>query len=105
TYREDADHARDKPEATHHQREDDPRDVMRDQVDRYAEDHRADVLGGGRLEEICAAAGAVADIVADQVRDDGRVGRVVLGNAGVDLSHQVGAEVRGLRVDPAGERR
>src|SRR5205823_7454530 len=78
TYRDDANNARNKPEATHHQREDEPRDVMRDQVDRYAEDHRADVLGGGRLEEICAAAGAVADIVADQVRDDGRVARVVL---------------------------
>ena len=52
-----------------------------DGVDADAEDHRADVLGGGRLEQVGAAAGAVADVVADEVGDDGRVARVVLGDA------------------------
>ena len=43
-----------------------------DRVDADAEDHRADVLGGGRLEQVRATAGAVADVVADEVRDDAR---------------------------------
>ena len=68
-----------------------------------AEDHRADVLGGGGLEEVGAAAGAVADVVADEVGDDGRVARVVLGDAGLDLADEVGADVGGLRVDAAAE--
>ena len=72
-------------------------------VDRDAQDHGADVLGGGGLEQVRAAAGAVADVVANQVRDDGRVARVVLGDAGFDLADQVGADVGGLGVDAAAE--
>ncbi len=68
-----------------------------------AQDHRADVLGGGRLEEVGAAAGAVADVVADEVGDDGRVARVVLGDAGLDLADEVGADVGRLGVDAAAE--
>ena len=74
-----------------------------DAVDGDAEDHRADVLGGGRLEEVGAAAGAVADVVADEVRDDAGVARVVLGDAGLDLADEVGADVGGLGVDAAAE--
>ena len=69
--------------------------------DRDAEDHGADVLGGRRLEQVRAAARAVADVVADQVGDHGRVARVVLRNAGLDLTDQVGADVGGLGVDTA----
>src|SRR5205814_9702932 len=58
---------------------------------------------GRRFEEISATTGAVADVVADQVRDHGRVARVVLGNARLDFADEVGAEIRGLRVDPAAE--
>ena len=71
--------------------------------ERRPEDHRADVLGGRRLEEVGAAAGAVADVVAHEVRDDGRVARVVLGDPGLDLADEVGADVGGLRVDAAAE--
>ena len=39
----------------------------------------------------------------DQVGDDGRVARIVLGDAGLDLAHQVGADVGGLGVDAAAE--
>ena len=67
------------------------------------EDHRADVLGGGRLEQVRAAAGAVADVVADEVRDDARVARIVLGDALLDLADEVRADVRGLGVDAAAE--
>ena len=71
--------------------------------ERDAEDHRADDLGGRRLEEVGAAAGAVADVVADEVGDDGRVARVVFGDAGFDLADEVGADVGGLGVDTAAE--
>ena len=74
-----------------------------DAVDRDTQDHRADVLGGGGLEQVRAAAGAVADVVAHEVRDDARVARVVLGDARLHLAHEVGADVRGLGVDAAAE--
>ena len=68
---------------------------------RHAEDHGADVLGGGRLEEVRAAAGAVADVVTDEVGNDARITRIVLGNARLDLANQVRADVGGLGVNPA----
>ena len=74
-----------------------------DEVDRDAQDHGADVLGGGGLEQVGAAAGAVADVVADEVRDDTRVARVVLGDARLDLAHEVRTDVRGLGVDTTAE--
>ena len=52
-----------------------------------------------------AMPGAVADVVADVVRDHGRVARVVLGDAGLDLPDEVGADVGGLGVDAAAEAR
>ena len=75
----------------------------RDEVDGDAQDHGADVLGGRRFEEVRAAAGAVADVVADEVGDDGGVARVVLGDALLDLAHEVRADVGGLGVDTAAE--
>ena len=72
-------------------------------VDADAQDHRADVLGGGGLEEVGATAGAVADVVADEVGDDAGVARVVLGDARLDLADEVRADVRGLGVDAAAE--
>src|SRR5207237_1061677 len=50
-------------------------------------------------------AGAVADIVADEVRDDGCVARIVLRDAGFDLADEVGAHVRSLRINSAAELR
>src|SRR3989442_1213269 len=70
-----------------------------------AEDERADVLRRGRLERVGAAARAVADVVADQVGDDGRVAGVVLRDARLDLPDQVRAHVGRLRVDAASELR
>ncbi len=96
-------------EGAHHEREEDPRlgvrpaGVDRDRVDRDAQDHGADVLGGGGLEEVRAAAGAVADVVADEVRDHARVAGIVLGDALLHLADEVGADVRGLGVDAAAE--
>ena len=47
--------------------------------------------------------GDVADVVADVVGDRGRVARVVLGDAGLDLADEVGADVGGLGVDAAAD--
>ena len=55
------------------------------------------------LEDVGGHAGAVADVVADQVGDDGRVARVVLGDVLLDLADQVGADVGGLGVDAAAD--
>ena len=68
-----------------------------------AEQHRGDRGHGVGLEQVGRHAGAVADVVADVVGDHGRVARVVLGDAGLDLADEVGADVGGLRVDAAAE--
>ena len=76
---------------------------MRDQ--QGGEDHRrtdGDDIG---FEQIGGHAGAVADIVADVVGDDGGVAGVVLGNSGLDLADEVGADVGGLGEDAAAETR
>ena len=69
----------------------------------HAEEHHGH--GGDRvgLEEVGGHAGAVADVVADVVRDHGRVARVVLRDPGLDLADQVGADVGGLGEDAAAE--
>ena len=48
---------------------------------------------GVGLEQVGGHAGAVADVVADVVGDHGRVARVVLGDARLDLADEVGADV------------
>ena len=68
-----------------------------------AEDHRADVLRGRRLEQVRAAARAVAHVVADEIRDDGGVARVVLRNPRFHLADEVRTHVGRLGVDTAAE--
>ena len=55
------------------------------------------------LEQVRATAGAVADVVADEVRHDARVAGIVLGDALLDLADEVRADVGGLGVDAAAE--
>ena len=57
------------------------------------------------FEQIGGHAGAVADIVTDVVGDDRGVAGVVLGDSGLDLADQVGADVGGLGEDAAAETR
>ena len=70
-----------------------------------AEQHHGDRGHRVRLEQVGGHAGAVADVVADVVGDHGRVARVVLGDARLDLADEVGADVGGLREDAAAETR
>ena len=106
---EDRDDGGEEAEGADDEREEDPglgvgpAGADRDVVDRDAQDHGADVLGGGGLEQVRAAAGAVADVVADEVRDDARVAGIVLGDALLDLADEVGADVSGLGVDAAAQ--
>jgi len=57
------------------------------------------------FEQVCGHSGAVTDIVADVVGDHGRVARIILGDSGLDLANQVGANVRGLGENSAAETR
>src|SRR6185436_2461870 len=50
-----------------------------------------------------SAAGAVADVVADEVRHHARVAGIVLRDPLLDLAHEVGPDVGGLGVDAAAE--
>ena len=69
------------------------------------EQHHRDRGDGVGLEQVGRHARAVADVVADVVGDHGRVARVVLGDPGLDLPDEVGADVGGLGVDAAAEPR
>ena len=92
---EDRDDRRQEAEGADDEREEDPglrigpAGGLGDREDPDPEDHRADVLGGGRLEEVRAAAGAVADVVADEVRHDARVPGIVLRDALLDLADEI----------------
>ena len=61
--------------------------------------HRRHDGAGVGLEQVGAHAGHVADVVTDVVGDCRRVTRVVLRDAGFDLTDEVGADVSGLGVD------
>ena len=69
----------------------------------HAEQHHGH--GGHRvgLEEVGGHAGAVAHVVAHVVGDHRGVARVVLGDARLDLAHDVGAHVGGLGEDAAAQ--
>ena len=70
---------------------------------RDAEDDRGHQGDGEALEQVGGHAGAVAHVVAHVVGDGGRVAGVVLGDAGLDLADQVGADVGGLGEDAAAD--
>ena len=60
---------------------------------------------GVGLEEVRRHAGAVTDVVAHVVGDDRGVAGVVLGDAGLDLADEVGADIGALGEDAAAEAR
>ena len=67
------------------------------------EDHRRHHRHRIGLEQVGGHAGAIADIVADVVGDGRRIARIVLGDAGLDLADEIGADVRALGEDAAAE--
>ena len=103
------DHADEGDRQREHQQLDDAGDrsasVGGDAAGEGDERDRGDDRAGVRLEQVGAHAGDVADVVADVVGDGGRVARVVLGDARLDLADEVGADVGGLGVDAAADAR
>ena len=100
---EGADDRGDDRHAAEDERVQDDRGRLRLVEGQHAEEHhghRGDRVG---LEEVGRHAGAVADVVAHVVGDHGRVAGVVLGDPGLDLAHDVGADVGTLREDAAAE--
>ena len=91
----DAEQGGDRTDGGHEEREDQAVLAERD----GAEDERGDEHDGIRLEEVGRHAGAVADVVTDVVGDRRGVARVVLGDAGLDLADEVGADVGRLGED------
>ncbi len=80
------------------------RRVGADRVEcRDAEDDRGDERDLVALEQVGGHAGAVADVVADVVGDGGRVARIVLRDARLDLADEVGADVGRLGEDAAAD--
>ena len=58
-----------------------------------AQHHGGDQRDGVGFEQVGGHAGAVADVVTHVVGDHGRVARVVFRNTGLDLAHQISADV------------
>ena|GEM_PF-6010588 len=67
------------------------------------EDHGGDDRDLVALEDVCSHAGAVPHVVADVVCDGGGVAGVVLRDPLFKLPHQIGPDVRRLRVDAAAD--
>ena len=70
-----------------------------------AEQHGRDQRDRVGLEQVGRHAGAVADVVADVVRDHRGIARIVLGDARLDLADEIGADVRTLGEDAAAQAR
>ena len=93
------------PEGRDHQRQDHVVQGVRHLAEAggegQAQDHAPDDGAHVGLEEVGAHPADVAHVVAHEVGDDRGVAGVVLGDARLDLAHQVGSHVGGLRVDAA----
>jgi hypothetical protein len=76
--------------------------ALQQQRDQHHGGANGDDIG---FEQVGGHAGAVADIVANVIGDNGRVAWIVFGNAGFDLADKVGADVSGLGEDAAAETR
>ena len=97
-----ADDRGDDRDAAEHERDRDPGAAPAGLLREQHAGHERHRVG---LEEVGRHAGVVADVVADVVGDHGRVARIVLGDARLDLADEVGADVGALREDAAAEAR
>ena len=102
-HRQRPDDRGDDRDAADHQREDRDLAGVVGGEGEDAEQHHRDRGDRVGLEQVGGHAGAVADVVADVVGDHRRVAGIVLGDPGLDLADQVGADVGGLGEDAAAE--
>ena len=70
-----------------------------------AEQHRGNDGDRIGLEQVRRHACTVADVVTDVVCNHGRIARVIFGDAGLDLAHQVGAHIGTLGENAATQAR
>ena len=89
-------------DGVHHQRKEDPLDAE-DRIESRAQNHGADVFRRRGLKDVRATAGAIAHVVAHQVRNHRGIARIVFRDAGLHLAHQVRAYVGSLGVDAAAQ--
>ena len=68
-----------------------------------ADDHRSHEVVASRFEEVCTPPRAVSDVIADEIRDDSWIPRVIFRYSRLDLAHQVCAYVGCLGVDSPSE--
>ena len=99
-----AHNARDEVDGLHDQRKQNSLEPE-DGIERRAQNHRPDIFRRRRFENVRPTARAIADIVADKVRNYRRVARIVFGNACLDLADQVRAHIRGFGIDAAAQLR
>ena len=100
-YRISADNGAKHPNAAHQKRIDNPFVMSSNAPERNAQNqtrHNGYFIG---FKDIGRHTGAVAHVVAHQVRHYGGVARVIFGNAGFHFAHQVGAYVSGFGVNAA----
>ncbi len=76
-----------------------------DGKERRAQDHGADVLSRGGFEDVRATARAVANVVANEVGDHGRVAGIVFGDASLNLADEIGAYIGRFGVNAAAKLR
>ena len=100
-----ADDRRDDADGAQHQRVEHEHEIRfaAGLVEQAAEQHGRHGRDRVGLEEVGRHARAIADVVADVVRDDRRVARIVFRNAGLELADEVGTDVGGLGVDATAE--
>ena len=72
-------------------------------IETDAKNHRADIFRRRGFEQIRAAAGAIANVIADKIRDDRGVARIVFRNSRLHFANKVGADVRRFGIDAAAE--
>src|SRR5437588_1945213 len=68
-------------------------------------ENRADQADRVSFENVRGHAGAIAHVIADVVRDRGRIPRIIFFEIALDFAHEIGAHVGGFRVNTATESR
>ena len=105
-HEERAHDGREDPERSDSERQSDgTRHVLLTRERERAEDHGRDDRTDVGLEQVSAHASYIADVVADVVRDGGRVPWIVFGDARLDLADEVRTDVGGLGEDSTADTR
>src|SRR5256885_16727787 len=78
---------------------------MRCQEKGHAQDHRANILSGRRLEEVGATTSAVAHVITDKIGDDSGIARIIFRNISLNLTYKISANICRFGIDAAAQLR